>query len=192
MRGFGPTFDGKVVTPNGSVRPDLPGAAAAADKNKDNNETNPANTFSSGTNPTETNVSNSAAYGSICPRMNNAAQQAARGLVREAWQKYSLDNLTAVVVRMKPVCPETRAMMQESGHGAATRRTSQATSPAGGVSPGGGGGGGSANGVTATASQRGPLIPGGGGPRSAGKRDHSQAVNSPISDEQRSKRARMD
>ena len=43
--------------------------------------------------------------GGVVPCIKNAAMQAARGVNRESFQKYSMDNLTTVVVRMKPMHP---------------------------------------------------------------------------------------
>lgn len=41
--------------------------------------------------------------GGVIPTIKNPAMQAARGINRESFQKYSMDNLTTVVVRMKPM-----------------------------------------------------------------------------------------
>jgi hypothetical protein len=128
LAGFGPKFDGKFITSNGSLRPDV----------MMNNK------FSSG-NLSDTTISTCSAYGAICPRINNAAQQAARGLVRESWQKYSLDNLTAVVVRLKHVSPETKAI--EKARRAEAKAEENRNEDRGDAGGSGGSG-------------RGPLIPG--------------------------------
>ena len=42
-------------------------------------------------------------YGGVMPTIKNPCMASARGVVRESFQKWSLDNLTVVAVKIKPL-----------------------------------------------------------------------------------------